>query len=88
MFTVYVLRSLSSSKLYIGQSADIARRLAEHDAGLARYTSSRGPWQLIFREDYNTRSEAMRREKFLKSGQGRDMLNGMLNYRAGPPEAD
>jgi len=88
MFTVYVLRSLSTGKLYIGQSADLTRRLIEHDAGLARYTSGRGPWQLVFREEYDTRSEAMRRETFLKSGQGREMLNDMLNDRAGPPKAD
>ena len=75
-------------KLYIGQTADLARRLSEHEAGLARYTSSRGPWQLVFTEEYDTRSEAMRRRSFLKAGRAGRLLNDMLNGRAGPPEAD
>jgi len=88
MFTVYVLRSKSTGKLYIGQSNSMERRLLEHQQGTARYTRGRGPWELMFTESYGNRAEAMRRERFLKSGQGREWLKGNLRSRAGPPEAD
>lgn len=88
MYYVYVLRSTSTSNLYIGQSADLQWRLMEHEAGLAKYTRGRGPWQMVLREEYATRAEAIRRERFLKGGQGREALKNMLSGRAGPPEAD
>ena len=88
MFTVYVPRSTSTSRLYIGQSQDFERRLQEHQSGLARYTRGRGPWVVLLAEEYNDRAEAMRRERFLKGGQGREWLTGVLSGRAGPPEAD
>ena len=88
MFAVYVLVSKSTGKLYIGQSADLERRLLEHEVGLARYTRGRGPWQVVLLERHQTRSAAMQREHFLKSGQGRELLKQIISGRAGPPEAD
>jgi putative endonuclease len=88
MFYVYVLYSLSSGKHYIGQTIDLERRLLEHHQGIARYTRGRGPWELVLTEEFSTRSEAMRRELFLKSGQGREWLKLKLSGRARPPEAD
>ncbi|MDE2939751.1 MAG: GIY-YIG nuclease family protein [Chloroflexota bacterium] len=88
MFTVYVLQSDSSGLLYVGQTRDLARRLGEHQQGLASYTRNRGPWTLVYEEEWATRGEAMRRERFLKSGVGREWLKNQVGGRAGPPEAD
>ena len=88
MYTVYVLRSESTGKLYIGQTKNLKRRLFEHESGLARYSRGRGPWEVVFTEDYATRAKAMQRERFLKSGQGRTFIKQRLAGRAGPPEAD
>jgi len=75
MYTVYVLKSQSTAKRYVGQTADLVKRVAEHNSGLSKYTKGRGPWKLIYKEHYKTRSEAMVREKFLKSGKGRGLLD-------------
>jgi putative endonuclease len=88
MFFVYVLGSKSTGKHYIGQTDNIERRFSEHEQGLAGYTRGRGPWELLIVEEYSTRSEAMVRERFLKSGQGREWLKEKLNGSASPPEAD
>jgi len=89
-FTVYVLRN-AVGRLYIGQTAGLERRLAEHQSGFGGWTKIRGPWQLVLQERYASRSEAMRRERVLKSGQGREWLRTYLSGlsgRAGPPQAD
>ncbi len=82
MFTVYVLRSKSTGKLYIGQTQNLEKRLTEHSQGMARYTRGRGPWMLLCSEKHDTRADAIRRERFLKSGQGREWLRGKLRGEA------
>jgi len=52
MFTVYALQSDATGNFYIGQTADLDRRLLEHQQGLARYTRNRGPWRLVYQEKY------------------------------------
>jgi putative endonuclease len=79
MFYTYVLKSLSHKTLYIGSSDNPEKRLEEeHNVGRVRYTKGRMPWRLIYKESYQTRGEAMKREKFLKSGRGRKFLDGIL----------
>ena len=73
MFYVYVLKNTKPS-LYIGHTNDLERRVIEHNSGRSPYTKNRGPWNLIYSESLVSRSEAMRREKFLKSGKGREFL--------------
>jgi putative endonuclease len=75
MYFVYVLRSLKDNKLYIGQTSNVERRLSEHNTGLCRSTKSRIPFELIYKEEFITRSKAMRREKELKTGKGREFLS-------------
>ncbi|MBI2848511.1 MAG: GIY-YIG nuclease family protein [Chloroflexi bacterium] len=84
MYTVYVHRSMSTGKSYIGQTEDLQRRFLEHQAGAARYSGGRGPWEIALTEGFSTRVEAMQREKFLKSGQGRALIKTILTARAGP----
>jgi putative endonuclease len=78
VFYTYVLKSLSHGNRYIGSTNDISKRLAEHNQGKCRYTSGRRPWVLAYFEEFKTRGEAMMREKFLKTGQGRKFLDQIL----------
>lgn len=76
MFTVYVLRSLKNSKRYVGYTSKAAEiRLKEHNSGCNKFTSQNGPFILIFTENFITKTEAIKRERFLKSGQGRKYLD-------------
>lgn len=77
MYKVYVLISVTTGKKYVGQTANIEKRLAAHNTGASRYTKNRGPWLLIYSELYNTRSESMKREKYLKTGKGRDFIDSL-----------
>ncbi len=75
MFYVYVLRSLKNSYRYIGQTNNLEKRLLEHNQGMTRSIRFQLPFVLEYSEIYQTRIEAMKREKFLKSGKGREWLN-------------
>ena len=86
MFYVYLLHSESDNGLYIGNSADLRRRLAEHQQGRAFATSFRGPWRLIYYEAYVEEEDALGRERYLKSGGGRRFLKRQLiHYLAKHP---
>jgi putative endonuclease len=78
MFHVYVLRSQSTGRLYVGSTGDLPRRLAEHQANLATATKNRGPWELVYREKHTTRSAAMVRERYFTTGRGREGLQRLL----------
>ena len=81
MYYVYVLRSKSTNTLYTGQTEDLHRRIEEHNSGKGpgRYTKNKGPWELLYFEEFNTRSEALVREKYFKTGAGRDLLKRIIN---------
>ena len=74
MFTVYVLRSKLTGLYYTGSTSDLERRLEEHNSEVSFSTKNRGPWELVHREDYAMRGEAMRRERQLKTGKGREEI--------------
>lgn len=78
MFYVYVLKSLKNGRHYTGSTNNLERRLSEHKSGQTKYTKVAGPFELIYQETYNNRLEAIRREKFLKSGKGREFLKEAL----------
>jgi putative endonuclease len=69
-----MLRSLSDKRHYTGSTENIEKRLKEHNQGKIRSTKSRCPFELIYQESFETRSEARKRENYLKSGPGRRFL--------------
>jgi len=79
MYKTYVLKSLTHNTRYVGCCENLNKRINEHNKGKCKYTNGRKPWELVYFEEYETRSEAMNREKFLKSGQGRKWLDENLN---------
>ncbi len=78
MFSVYILRSESSSRFYIGCAADVSARLAEHQRGQTISTRGRGPWDLVYEEAFGTRTEALRRERQIKSWKSHRMIEDLI----------
>jgi putative endonuclease len=76
MFTVYVIRSARGIR-YTGYTENLTKRLEQHNAGISKFTSRDFNWQLLYQETYETRAEAMRREKWLKSGEGRRFIDAI-----------
>ena len=75
MFTVYVLYSKDYNKIYIGFTSDLEQRLLSHnELGKKGWTMKFRPWQLIYKEVYQMKSDAMKREKELKTATGRNYI--------------
>jgi predicted GIY-YIG superfamily endonuclease len=74
---VYVLRC-SNRKLYTGSTRDLAKRLYAHNAGKVRTTKIVRPVQLVYMEEFESYSDARKRELYLKTGAGREWLQGIV----------
>ena len=81
MFYVYILRSLKNGYRYIGQTTDLQKRIREHNQGLTKSIRFQIPFTLEYTETFTTRQEAIKREKFFKSGQGREWLDRNVNNK-------
>lgn len=83
MFNVYVLRSESTGRIYIGHTKDYEKRTKRHNQELPlnkkSYTyKNKGPWLLVYKEEFKTRVEAKKREKQLKSYRGREYIKKVI----------
>jgi len=80
MFTVYVLYSPSSDKIYIGFTADLEKRILSHNHLATKgWTLKFRPWVLLYTEFFELKSDAQKRERQLKSAQGRNWVRGLIN---------
>ncbi|KPJ55926.1 hypothetical protein AMJ49_06105 [Parcubacteria bacterium DG_74_2] len=77
MFYLYILL-LKNGNLYKGTTSDIKRRIKEHRSKKVSSTKSKQPLKLIHCEIYSLKSDAQRREKFLKTTEGRRLLRQQL----------
>jgi len=72
MFTVYILYSPTFDKMYIGYSSNLTNRFISHNELATKgYTLRYRPWVIAYTEDFDTKTEAIKRENYLKSTQGR-----------------
>jgi len=82
MYTVYVLRSLRNGGLYVGVTKRSAEeRLQEHNAAKTEGNRNRLPYELVYTENYTSFELALRREVFLKTGKGRQVLKNVITNK-------
>jgi putative endonuclease len=79
MYYAYVLKSLKNNRFYYGCTNNLKRRLFEHDTGKSKYTQYTKPFKLFYFERFKTLKEARKKERFFKSGQGREFIKKILN---------
>lgn len=75
---VYILRSKKQKRFYIGSTQDVNLRLQQHNRGENRTTKAYRPWILAKAEEYEDKTLALKRERFLKSGIGRRVIENIL----------
>jgi putative endonuclease len=74
MYYVYAISSLERNYIYVGLTYNIERRLSEHNTGKNKTTKAYSPFVLIYFEKCGNRIEARIKEKYFKSGSGKEKL--------------
>ena len=77
-FFVYAIVSEKDNRIYVGFSSDFEKRLKEHNAGKTKSTKGFRPWKLLYKEVIKGRIEARKKEKYYKSGIGKEFLKSLL----------
>lgn len=74
MYYVYAIKSIVIEYIYVGISDNPARRIEQHNKGYNRTTKPYKPFKTIIIEEYPDRIAAREREKYLKTGCGKEYL--------------
>jgi predicted GIY-YIG superfamily endonuclease len=78
MVTVYAIQSEVNGDVYVGIAKDAEHRLEEHNKGKNRYTKDLRPWKNLYKELQPDWEAARKREKYLKSGIGKEFLKSLV----------
>ncbi len=78
MYYVYAISSVNRNYIYVGMSNNVERRVSQHNKGYEKTTKPYVPFKLIFKEICSSRIEARKREKYWKSGTGKEKLKLLI----------
>ena len=78
MYYTYAIINKNKSYVYVGISDNYLRRIDQHNKGYNRTTKPYKPFEILLIEKYNNRIEARKREKYLKSGCGKEYLKNLI----------
>ena len=80
MFIVYGLHSEKHNKIYIGFTSDLEARMNSHNQLATKgYAIKYRPWKVIYTEEFSDKASAMKREKELKSSNGRAFIRSLID---------
>jgi len=83
MFFLYILQSSLDNSFYIGQTKDLENRLIQHNTHKYKNSTStkylQGSWNIVYKEEYSTRSDAVKREKQIKSWKSRKCIQKLID---------
>jgi len=78
VIVVYAIKSINRNYIYVGLTNNFERRFFEHNNGENKSTKAYKPFTLIFSENFETRVLARKKEKYLKSGVGKEFLKSLV----------
>ena len=78
MYFVYAIQSKIDNRLYVGFTDNLERRIGEHNSGRTKSTKAYIPWELVYFESVENRIDARNREKYFKSGCGKEQLKRQI----------
>jgi putative endonuclease len=77
-YFVYILQSEKDGSYYIGHTSDLERRVERHNQGRSGYTKGKLPWKLVYHEAYDSKGQAMIREREIKDKRNRQYILGLV----------
>ena len=78
MHYVYIIQAGANGSYYVGSTHNVKERLKRHNEGRSPYTKSKGNWQLVYVEEFETSSEAVAREKEIKGKKSRKYIEYLV----------
>lgn len=78
MYKVYAIRSKIKNYIYVGLTTNLEKRLKQHNKGYTKSTKPFRPFEIIYFEEVETRILARKREKYFKSGIGKEFLRKLI----------
>jgi len=76
-YSLYVIKSLEGY-YYTGMTEDLKRRLSEHNNKTKSFWTKRGTnWEVIYSEEFDNKKDALKKERWMKSGHGKKLLKEM-----------
>ena len=82
-YYVYILQSQKDNSYYIGYSQNPESRLKKHNNANTGYTSSKKPWKLEYTEKYETKTLAIKREKYIKKQKSVSFIIDLIEKKIG-----
>lgn len=70
---------MKDRRYYIGSTDDLGKRLIRHNKGYSRFTKDRGPFKLVYKEEFASRSDAKKREYYIKSLRSRPAIGKLID---------
>ena len=83
MSFMYILQSERTGRFYVGSSDDLERRLSEHQREHSPATRGRGPWHLVYREEFELLLDARRRELEIKHWKSAKLIRALVRSSVG-----
>jgi putative endonuclease len=77
MYFTNIIKSLQDGSLYKGHIKYLTSGIKQHNSGKSEFTFRKKPWKLLYYEEFVTRDEAIRREKYFKSAAGRRFIKNL-----------
>ncbi|MEA1937239.1 MAG: GIY-YIG nuclease family protein [Patescibacteria group bacterium] len=76
---LYILQSLKDESFYVGTTGNPEARLKFHNKGFQRYTRKKLPWILVYAEEFNSKTEALKRENEIKKKKSRRYIKWLVD---------
>ena len=77
-YYTYILFSKKTDRYYIGSTQNIHKRIERHNAGVTKSTKGGRPWNLVYYESFETKTEAIKRENYLKRMKSRIFVEKII----------
>ena len=78
MFYVYLIQSEVDASFYIGYTSNLELRIKQHNNGESIYSRRKKPWKLVYSEELENKTSALKREKFLKKQKNKDFYYQLI----------
>jgi putative endonuclease len=78
-YFTYIINSKIKERYYIGSCSELNKRLEHHNSGHSKSTKAYIPWKIVYFEEFETKSEAIKREYVLKRIRNREVLLKIIN---------